>query len=55
MKKPRKVLSLHRETLSRLNPEVLGGVHGGSDPITDSIPSCIDGCPTAFTCRPTIQ
>lgn len=53
MKKQRKNLSLHRETLSRLSSEDLREIRGREE--TDSAPSCIDGCPTVFTCKETLR
>lgn len=52
MKKTRRKLELHRETLQRLTHGELGGIHGGKVATGDlcSVPSCIDGCPTVFTC-----
>ena len=52
MRKTRKKLTLHRETLRRMAQEDLSGIRGGEDATGDlcSVPSCIDGCPTVFTC-----
>jgi len=60
MKKTRKQLSLHRETLLRLSHGDLTGIRAGQEvaaEVTGDLctnPSCIDGCPTVFTCDPTI-
>lgn len=56
MKKARiRKLDLHRETLRRLISDDLTGVRGGRDSGEDwcSVPSCIDGCPSAM-CPPSI-
>lgn len=49
--KPR-VLKLHRETLRQLSTESLDGIRGQGTDTGDwcSVPSCIDGCPTALGC-----
>lgn len=46
----RKKLTLRRETVQRLESRDLRDALGATE--TDSVPSCIDGCPTVFTCGP---
>lgn len=51
-KKSCRKLALHRETLRRLETPELRDALGALEAETDSVPSCIDGCPTVFTCEP---
>ena len=49
-------LSLNRETLRQLVGGEMAVVHAGSGQNWCSVPSCIDGCPSApATCNTTIQ
>lgn len=54
MRKIRRKLTLNRETLHRLTHDELTGIQGGAVATGDlcTNPSCIDGCPTVFTCPP---
>jgi hypothetical protein len=48
MKKTHRKLQLNRETLRRLKSEDFAVIHGGGETEWQSVPSCIDGCPSAM-------
>jgi hypothetical protein len=41
-------LQLNRETLRRLKSEDFAVIQGGGETNWQSVPSCIDGCPSAM-------